>query len=114
MPILSCSPLSPGVEESEFAVPTPTFSTQLMPLEAHFPYGVLLQLLAGLITYLLLVIYFRQRYGERPFLRRLRQLRWDIRQESPATTHLHIYIVIQTDIALLFLLYLWLNHQAIL
>lgn len=77
-------------------------------------HGVLIQLLAGLITYLLLVIYFHQRYGERPSLRRLRQLRWGIRQESPATTHLHIYIVIQTDIALLFLLYLWLNQQAIL
>ena len=46
------------------------------------PHGVLLQLLAGLVTYLLLVLYFQQRYGERPSLRRLRQLRWQIRQEA--------------------------------
>jgi len=46
------------------------------------PHGVLLQLLAGLVTYLLLVLYFHQRYGERPSIRRLRQLRRHIRQEA--------------------------------
>lgn len=46
------------------------------------PHGVLLQLLAGLVTYLLLVLYFHQQYGERPSLRRLRQVRWQIRQEA--------------------------------
>lgn len=45
-------------------------------------HGVLLQLLAGLITYLLLVLYFGCRYGERPSIARLRQLRWQMRQEA--------------------------------
>ena len=44
-------------------------------------HGVLLQLLAGLITYLLLVLYFEVEYGERPSIARLRQLRWQMRQE---------------------------------
>lgn len=44
-------------------------------------HGVLLQLLAGLITYLLLVLYFAVEYGERPSIARLRQLRWQMRQE---------------------------------
>ena len=39
-------------------------------------------LLAGLVTYLLLLLYFQQRYGERPSLRRLRQLRRQIRREA--------------------------------
>lgn len=41
----------------------------------------MMQLLAGLITYLLLVIYFYRRYTQRPSLSRLRQLRRDIRKE---------------------------------
>ncbi len=44
--------------------------------------GVLLQLLAGLVTYLLLVLYFEVEYGERPSIRRLRQLRRQMRQEA--------------------------------
>jgi len=51
----------------------------LLSRNAH---GVLLQLLAGLVTYLLLLLYFQQRYGERPSLRRLRQLRRQIRREA--------------------------------
>lgn len=50
-------------------------------LIARSPYGVMMQLLAGLITYLLLVIYFYRRYTQRPSLSRLRQLRRDIRKE---------------------------------
>lgn len=50
-------------------------------LIARSPYGLMMQLLAGLITYLLLVIYFYQRYVERPSVSRLRQLRRDIRRE---------------------------------
>lgn len=46
------------------------------------PHGVLLQLLAGLVTYLLLLLYCQQRYGEPPALRRLRQLRRQIRREA--------------------------------
>lgn len=45
-------------------------------------HGVLLQLLAGVLTYLLLVLYCHQQYKERPSLRRLRALRWQIRHET--------------------------------
>ncbi len=57
-------------------------------LIARSPYGLFMQLLAGLITYLLLVIYFYQRYEERPSLSRLRQLRRDIRRERAALSTL--------------------------
>ena len=57
-------------------------------------HGVLLQMLAGFITYLLLVLYFYQTYGEqRPSIRRLRQLRRQI-QKDPGTVIYHvIYLV---------------------
>ena len=42
---------------------------------------MLLQLLAGLVTYLLLVLYFHQKFGEKPSIRRLRELRRHLRQE---------------------------------
>lgn len=51
----------------------------LLSRNAH---GVFLQLLAGLVTYLLLLLYCQQRYGERPSLRRLRELRRQIRREA--------------------------------
>jgi len=54
-------------------------------------HGVLLQLLAGLVTYLLLLLYFQQRYGEPPSLRRLRQLRRQIRREATLA-----YLPVQT------------------
>ena len=50
-------------------------------LIARSPHGLMMQLLAGLITYLLLVIYFYRCYDQRPSLSRLRQLRRDIRTE---------------------------------
>jgi len=50
-------------------------------LIARSPYGLMMQLLAGLITYLLLVLYFYWRYNEYPSLLLLRQLRRDIRRE---------------------------------
>jgi len=50
-------------------------------LIARSPYGLTMQLLAGLITYLLLVLYFYWRYNERPSLQLLRQLRRDIQRE---------------------------------
>ena len=53
-------------------------------------HGVLIQLMAGLITYLLLVLYFHQRYGERPSIRRLREMRRHIRQEV-ARAYLPVY-----------------------
>ena len=77
-------------------------------------HGVLLQLLAGLITYLLLVIYFHRRYNKAPSLRLLRQLRWDIRHETQATTKLTTYVFICVDIQLLMMLWLWQNRHAIL
>jgi len=45
-------------------------------------HGMLLQLLSGLITYLLLVLYCYQLYGEKPSIRRLRELRRRIRKET--------------------------------
>lgn len=51
-------------------------------LISRHPHGVLLQLLAGLVTYLLLVLFFHECYGERPSLRRLRELRRQIRREA--------------------------------
>jgi len=61
-------------------------------LIARSPHGLMMQLLAGLITYLLLTIYFYRRYDERPSLSKLRQLQRDLRYErgthSP-TTYLH-------------------------
>lgn len=77
-------------------------------------HGVLLQLLAGLITYLLLVLYFHQQYGERPSIRRLRELRWQIRHETNPTICIPIVIIIQTDIQSLMFLSLWLSAHAIL
>ena len=58
------------------------------------PHGVLVQLLSGLITYLLLVIYFHQQYGQKPSVKRLRQLKWDIRHDLQAPVHIHISLII--------------------
>jgi hypothetical protein len=66
-------------------------------------HGMLLQLLAGLVTYLLLVLYCYQLYGEKPSIRRLRELRRRIRRETgPAIYLVNIQINIQA-IALLLL-----------
>ena len=67
-------------------------------LIARSPHGLMMQLLAGLITYLLLVIYFYRQYDERPSLSRLRQLRRDIRDErgrhSPTTYSHHNQMIL--------------------
>lgn len=76
-------------------------------------HGVLLQLLAGLITYLLLVLYFHQQYEEKPSIRRLRELRRQIRRETNPPIGIPIFIVIQTDIHSLLLLSLWFSAHAI-
>ena len=59
-------------------------------------HGMLLQLLGGLIAYLLFVLYCYRLYGEhKPSIRRLRELRWRIRQETAAAIYLpnvHIHI----------------------
>lgn len=85
-------------------------------LISRSPHGVLVQLLSGLITYLLLVIYFHRRYGEKPSLERLRQLRRDIRHEScaPIHIHLHCYFFIFVDSPLSNLVFLWFLRHAIL
>ena len=78
-------------------------------------HGVWLQLLAGLVTYLLLVLYFHRKYGERPSLQRLRSLRQQIRQETHATL-VSVYIPVYTiDIDLIFfslIVLLWTLDQA--
>lgn len=63
----------------------------LISRNAH---GVLVQVLAGLITYLLLVLYFECTYGERPSIARLRQLRWQMRQEAQQATGPYVPIVV--------------------
>ena len=76
-------------------------------------HGVLLQLLAGLITYLLLVIYFHRHYKEAPSIRRLRQLRWKIRCEVRTVKNATPCIFIHIDPTLLTLLWVWRNQHAI-
>jgi hypothetical protein len=53
-------------------------------LIARSPYGLLLQILAGLITYLLLAIYCHEEHGERVSIQRVRELRAKIRNEAAA------------------------------
>ena len=68
---------------------------------------MLLQLLAGLITYLLLVLYCYQLYGEKPSIRRLRELRRRIRKE----TGYAVYVMnIQVNIEPIALLLLFSIH----
>ena len=70
-------------------------------------HGMLLQLLAGLITYLLLVLYCYRLYGEKPSIRRLRELRRRIRKETGYV----IYLVnIQINIEAIALLMLFSIH----
>ena len=73
-------------------------------------HGMLIQLLAGLITYLLLILYCYLLHGEKkPSIRRLRSLRQRIRQE----TGYLIYIVnIQINVEVLALLLLFCFHAA--
>jgi len=51
-------------------------------LMARSPYGLLMQILAGLITYLLLAIYCHEEHGERVSINRVRELRNKIRNEA--------------------------------
>jgi hypothetical protein len=51
-------------------------------LIARTPYGVMVQMLAGLITYLLLVIYCHTEYGEKVSIHRVRELRIKIKNEA--------------------------------
>ena len=51
-------------------------------LIARSPYGLLMQILSGLITYLLLAIYCHDVHGERVSIQRVRQFRNTIRNEA--------------------------------
>jgi hypothetical protein len=51
-------------------------------LIARTPYGVMVQMLAGLITYLLLAIYCHTEYAEKVSIRRVRELRIKIKNEA--------------------------------
>ena len=51
-------------------------------LIARSPYGLLMQILAGLITYLLLAIYCHDQYRERVSIGRVREIRCNIRNEA--------------------------------
>jgi hypothetical protein len=53
-------------------------------LIARSPYGLLMQILAGLMTYLLLAIYCHEEHGERVSIQRVRDLRAKIRNEAAA------------------------------
>ena len=50
-------------------------------LIARNPYGLMVQILSGLITYLLLAIYCHNSFQEKVYIRRVRQLRTQIENE---------------------------------
>ena len=54
-------------------------------LIARTPYGVMVQMLAGLITYLLLAIYCHTEYAEKVSIRRVRELRIRLKNEAAMT-----------------------------
>jgi hypothetical protein len=51
-------------------------------LIARTPYGLMVQMIAGLITYLLLVIYCHETHGEKVNITRVRELRIKIKNEA--------------------------------
>lgn len=51
-------------------------------LIARSPYGLMMQILSGLITYLLLAIYCQEQHGERVGIERVRELRNKIRNDA--------------------------------
>lgn len=51
-------------------------------LIARSPYSLLMQILAGLITYLLLALYCHEEHGERVSIRKVREFRNTIRNEA--------------------------------
>lgn len=55
-------------------------------LIARSSYGLMVQLLGGLITYLLLAIYCHEEHGERVSIERVRELRFKIQNEAAALT----------------------------
>ena len=55
-------------------------------LIARTPYGLMVQMLAGLITYLLLAIYCHETHGEKVNIKRVRELRIKIKNEAAMMT----------------------------
>jgi hypothetical protein len=55
-------------------------------LIARSPYGLLMQLLSGLITYLLLALYCHDQHGERVSIHRVREFRNTLRNEAAELT----------------------------
>jgi hypothetical protein len=62
-------------------------------------HGLLLQLLTGMITYMLFVLYCDQNFDERPSVKRLRELRWRIRNEATISL---IFLQLRTILPSLF------------
>ena len=54
----------------------------MQTLIARSEHGLMVQILSGLITYLLLAIYCREEHGEKVNIRRVRQLRNMIQNET--------------------------------
>jgi hypothetical protein len=54
---------------------------KVYPIIARSKYGLMVQLLAGLITYILLAIYCQERYNEKVSIKRVRELRIQILNE---------------------------------
>lgn len=54
---------------------------KVYPIIARSKYGLMVQLLAGLITYILLAIYCQERYKEKVSIKRVRELRIQIQNE---------------------------------
>jgi len=54
-------------------------------LIARSEYGLMVQILAGLITYLLLAIYCREQHNEKVSIKRVRELRIKIQNETRIT-----------------------------
>lgn len=80
-------------------------------LIARSAHGVLLQVLAGLVTYLLLVLYFEGAYGQRPSIGRLRELRRQIRQEA-ARQFVPVYLILPTVWVLAIIRVIWPRSHA--
>ena len=55
---------------------------KVYPLIARSKYGLMVQILAGLVTYLLLAIYCHEQYKERVSIKRVRELRIKIQNEA--------------------------------
>jgi hypothetical protein len=85
-----------GLETGRCQAPRQSFTRQIFfgwwkrhlhvyHLIARTPYGVMVQMLAGLITYLLLAIYCHTEYAEKVSIRRVRELRIRLKNEAAMT-----------------------------